>query len=199
MALVKPFERLGRDDEQSLVDFLADADLLVKGTDKGPWPPYRGGCLDWLLLAVAPLLYFVAPELGVDPPLARGGTLVLVSLASWGFLRTFRAVRRYRRLTSGDQGWHALAWTSERLCFRSLQLCAIAQWSEVADLRHFGRDEGGVLDDTLWIHLDGGERLLVETRDGFFAGRQLEDWYADLCARWGKAAGRSPSSGEQES
>jgi len=199
MALLKPFDRLGKDDEKALVDFLADADLLVKGTDKGPWPPYRGGCLDWVLLALAPVFYFAAPVLGMGPTLARAGTLVLVVLASWGFLRSFRAVRRYRRLTSGDEGWHALAWTRDRLCFRSLQLCAIAQWSDVVDLRHFPRDEGGVLDDTLWIHLEGGERLLVETRDGFFAGRRLEDWFQDLCARWGRQTGRSASSDEQES
>ena len=198
MTLLKPFERLSADDERALVDFLSDPGLLVKGTDKGPWPEYRGGCLSWVMLALAPVLYFVAPQLGVDPPLVRGGTLVLVILSTLGFMRSFRAVRRARRLTSSELGWHALAWTSESLCFRSLGLCAIVQWSEVNDLRHFLPDEGGALDDTLWIHLDGGERLLVETREGFFAGRRLSEWYTDLRAQWGKKTGRSPAGDEQE-
>ena len=198
MVLLKPFNRLGSADEKVLVDFMVAPELLVRGTDTGPWPDYRGGCFPWLLIALAPVLYFVGPPLGMDPPLVRGGTLVLVTLSTLGFLRSFRAVRRYRRLSRGEEGWHALGWSKGQLCFRSLELCAIADWSEVNDIRHFPLGDGGALDDTLWIHLEGGERLLVATREGLFAGRKLADWYADLCAQWGKATGLSPAGDERE-
>jgi uncharacterized metal-binding protein len=196
--LLKPFDRLTSADERLLVDFLNAPDLLVKGTDKGPWPAYRGGCLNWVLLTLAPMFYFVAP-LGMASPLVNGGTLLLVTLGSLGLLRSFRAGRRYRRLTRAEVGWQALAWSRNELCFRSLQLCAIVQWNEVKDLRHFPADAGGALDDTLWIHIEGGERLLVETSEGFFAGRQLADWYQDLCAQWGRKTGLKPAGDERES
>jgi len=197
--LLKPFDRLTSSDERLLVDFLAAPDLLVKGTDKGPWPPYRGGCLNWVLLTLAPVFYFVAPPLGMASPMVRGGTLLLVTLASIGFLRSFRAVRRYKRVRRSEVGWQALAWTRNELCFRSLHLCAVVEWEEIIDLRHFPADDGGALDDTLWIHIKGGERLLVETSDGLFAGRKLADWYEDLCAQWGKRTGLEPAGDERES
>jgi len=198
MTWVKVFNRLKDEDEELLVNFFNSPTLLCKGTDKGPWPPYRGGCLDWVLAAMAPVVWLMGTHLGFPPPLVRGGTLALAVIASLGFLRSFRAVRRYRRVTSGEEGWHGLAWTADELCHRSLQLCAIAKWSDVKDLRHFARDEGGVLDDTLWIHLEGGERLLIETREGFFAGRPLLDWYTDLTAQWGKITQRKPSADTAE-
>ncbi|MBJ93478.1 MAG: hypothetical protein CMP23_03285 [Rickettsiales bacterium] len=191
MAMVKPFSRLNDADEERLVAFFAAVDLLVKGTDKGPWPPFRGGCLDWVLAACAPTVWFLGGQFGFDPPLVRGSALALLTVASLGFLRSFRAVRRYRRLTSGEEGWHGIAWNEREFCLRSLGLCALASWSEVKEIRHFPASDGGSLADTLWIHLDGGERLLMEARDGFFAGRPLSDWNTDLCARWGRIAGSS--------
>jgi len=198
MALIKVFNRLKDEDEQRLSEFFHSPDLLCKGTDKGPWPPYRGGCMDWILAALAPVVWLMGTHLGFDPPLVRGATLALATIASLGFLRSFRAVRRYRRVTDGEEGWHGIAWTAEELCHRSLQLCALAKWTEVKDLRHFPSGEGGALDDTLWIHLDGGERLLIETREGFFSGRPLVEWYDDLTAQWGKVTQRKPSADEAE-
>ena len=196
MSLVKSFKHLNREDEARLSEFFNSTALLCKGTDKGPRPAYRGGCLDWMLAAFAPVVWTVGAHLGLDPPLVRGATLALATFASLGFLRSFAAVRRSRRVTAAEEGWYGLAWSADELCHRSLHLCAIATWSEVKDLRYFPPEAGGVLDDTLWIHLEGGERLLIETRDGFFAGRSLAEWYQDLSAQWGKITQRTPSGDE---
>ena len=194
MFLLKPFARLDGSDEAKLLQFLDRGDLKVKGIDRSPSKPYRGGCLPYIGLMAALLVGLSGTEWGLSGPVAIGLALALAILALRSMVRTVVAVRRSKRLLAGDEGWHALAWTRTEVCFRSLDTCLLAPFSAVEDIRVMGDDAGTFLTGTLWIHLQGKEKILVEPRtdEGLFAGRKLSDWGQDLAEAWTRATGRKP-------
>jgi hypothetical protein len=192
--LLKAFDRLDRHDEARLVEFVARDDLKVKGIDRTPSLPHRGGCLPYIGLVLAVAVGWLGTDWGLSGPVALGIALTLAILSLRTMIRTVRAVRRGKRLLAADEGWHALAWSKTEVCFRSLDRCLLAPFSAVQDVKVLGEDAGAFLRDTLWIHLDGKEKVLVEprTEEGLFAGRQLTDWGDDLVMAWGEATGRKP-------
>ena len=192
--LLKAFDRLDRNDEARLVEFVARGDLKVKGVDRSPSLPYRGGCLPYVGLVLAAVVGLIGTDWGMSGPVAIGVALTLAILSLRVMIRSAVAVRRSKRLLARDEGWHALAWSGKEVCYRSLDRCLLAPFSAVEDIKVLGEDAGVFLRDTLWIHLDGKEKVLVEprTEEGLFAGRQLTDWGGDLVDAWGKATGRKP-------
>ena len=134
--------------------------------------------------------------LGLSRQVAIGFALTAAILASLALIRSFRALRRSRDLLWREEGWHGLAWTQDELCFRSLEHCLLIPWGELRDLKCFDADEGRFLGDTLWLHLDDKQRVLVAPRtpEGRFAGRTMGEWHLDIKQAWHKATGRHPSS-----
>lgn len=189
--LLKAFSRLDKDDEAKLVEFLARPDLVVKGIDRSPGRPYRGGCVPYIGIAAALVVGLMGVDWGLTGPVAIGIAAALAILSLRAMLRTVVAVRRSRRLLASEEGWHALAWTKKEVCFRSLDRCLLAPFSAVEEIKVMDADAGSFLEGTLWIHLDGKEKVLVEPRsdEGLFAGRKLTDWGNDLVKAW-KAAKR---------
>lgn len=191
------FHRLSPAQLEELCDFTVRDDLLVKGLDRSNKRPYRAGCLPYLGLVAAGGFGFLGESLGMPKPVAVGFALTCAVLATLALLRSFAALRRSRDLLAREEGWHALAWTSERLCYRSLETCLLLPWDAVEDIQVFERDEGRFLGNTLWLHLEDKQRVLVAPRseDGRFAGRTMADWHQDLSAAWTKATGRRSSAG----
>ena len=192
--LLESFARLDKAAEARLVEFVERGDLKVKGIDRSPSRPYRGGCLPYIGLVAGVAIGWLGTDWGMPGPVAIGVALALSILSLRAMIRTVIAVRRSKRLLATDDGWHALAWTKSEVCFRSLDRCLLAPFSTVEDVKVLGDDAGSFLAGTLWIHLEGKEKVLVEprTEDGRFAGRQLTDWGADLVKAWTKATGRKP-------
>ena len=194
------FPRLSAEQIDRLSSFTDRTDLVVVGIDRSEKRPYRAGCWPYVGLVAAGVFGFMGEGLGLPKPVAVGFALTAAVLSTLALIRAFRALRRSRELLWRDGGWHALAWTSEQLCFRSLDHCLLIPWEQLADLRSFGGDEGRFLGDTLWLHLEDKQRVLVAPRTdtGLFAGRQMTDWYGDLKSTWHEATGRYPSSEEAE-
>jgi hypothetical protein len=195
--IVTPFPRLSSEQMDRLVAFTERDDLEVKGLDRSDKRPYRAGCWPYLGLVAAGAFGFAGQGLGLPGPVAVGFALTAAILSSLALIRAFFALRRSRELLGRDEGWHALAWTRDELCFRSLEHCLLIPWDQLADLRCFDEDEGRFLGDTLWLHLDDKQRVLVAPRngEGLFAGRKMKDWYEDLRGTWHEATGRYPSAG----
>ena len=195
--IVTSFPRLEPAQVDRLLAFTDRADLLVKGLDRSDKQPYRSGCWPYVGLVAAGVFGFAGEGLGLPKQVATGFALTAAILASLALIRAFRALRRSRDLLWREEGWHAIAWTKEELCFRSLEHCLLIPWENLDDLRWFGGDEGRFLRDTLWLHLDDKQKVLMvpRTPEGRFAGRVLKDWYEDIRGAWNDATGRSPSGG----
>ena len=189
------FHRLSLEEVDTLCAFTEQGELLVKGIDRSDNRPYRAGCLPYFGLVAAGAFGFLRESLPIAEQVAVGLCLSCAVLATLALMRSFRALRRSRDLLARDEGWYALAWTSERICYRSLESCLLSPWDFVVDIRVFGRDEGRFLGDTLWLHLADKQRVLVvpRTDDGLFAGRTMRDWYEDLSTSWTKFTGLHPS------
>jgi len=187
--LLEPFARLDGDGEARLVAFLGRTDLVVRGVDRSPARPYRGGCLPYIGLVAGVAVGLLGEGWGLPRPVAIGVALALAILSLRAMVRTVIAVRRSKRLLAAEDGWHALAWTKEELCYRSLDRCLLAPFSAVRDVEVMGDDAGSFLAGTLWIHLQGKEKVLVEPRgdEGLFAGRRLSEWGKDLDRTWKRA------------
>ncbi len=177
---LKPFARLSRAELEELVDFTTGDDVLVMGLDRRSWNGYRGGFLPYIGAILAVGLFFGGEEVGMARPLAVGFGSTVGVLATAAMIRTIRAARRSHELLAREEGWVALAWTKDELVYRSIEWCARVPWSIVTKIEHIGPEQGGMLSNTLWLHVEEHGRLLVEERDGWFAGRRLNDWAADL-------------------
>ncbi len=190
-----PFPRLRSDQIERLSAFTEREDLLVVGLDRSDKRPYRAGCLPYVGLVAAGLFGFTGEGIGLPKAVAVGFALSAAVLSSLALIRAFLALRRSRELLWRDEGWHALAWTSEEMCFRSLEHCLLVPWDQLVDLRSFGAAEGRFLGDTLWLHLEDKQRVVVVPRSdaGYFAGRNMMDWFDDLKSAWHEATGRYPS------
>lgn len=193
--LLERFDKLSGEQLDALRDYPQRPGVLVIGMDRSPGPGYRGGCLPWLLLGGAAAMWFWGLALGLPDAVRLGLAMALATWGGWSVLRTIRATLRSKKLLARDEGWHGVAWTTETFCLRTLELCAIAEWSEVEDIRLLDDSWGDALAGTLWLHLGDGEKLLLEPRreDGTFAGRPLKAWFDDLVQVWGKATNRKPS------
>ncbi len=190
--LLEPFARLNEEREARLVAFFARDDLVVKGIDRTPGAPYRGGCLPYFGLVAAAAMGWFGEGAGLDRPIAIGLALTLAVLSSNRMIRSYRAVRRSRRLLDEPDGWHGIAWTREAVGFRSLHKCLLAAWKDVVNIRLLDDEAGSLLAGTLWIHVEGGDKILIEPRtdDGHFAGRPIQEWFDDLAEIWGEQTGR---------
>lgn len=195
--IIEPFPRLSPEQIERLSAFTERDDLLVLGLDRSDKRPYRAGCWPYLGLVSAGVFGFAGPGLGLPKPVAIGFALTAAVLSTLALIRAFLALRRSRELLWRENGWHALAWTREELCFRSLEHCLLIPWDHLLDLRSFDSDEGRFLGDTLWLHLEDKQRVLVapRTKEGLFASRTMTDWYEDLKPAWHEATGRYPTSG----
>ncbi len=191
-AFCKPFDRLNEAEIERLGAFPRREGVLVVGLDRGEWPPFRGGCTAYVVASAVVFLFFLGPEIGLSATMARGLATAGAIWVTGTLLRTFRAVKRSRALLRNDEGWYALAWSEDVLCYRSFDLCLLLSWAEVAKIEYLGEDVAGGLADTLWITTVSKERVLVETREGRFAGRRPSEWSADLRHQWEKATGRAP-------
>lgn len=193
--LLAPFHRLSSEQIEELCAFTERSDLLVKGIDRSDKRPYRAGCLPYVGLIAAGGFGFLGESLPIPEQVAKGLALTCAILATLALIRSFRALRRSRELLDMEEGWHALAWTKEQVCFRSLESCLLGSWDAVEDIRVFGGDEGRFLGDTLWLHLEDKQRVLVAPRseDRRFANRTMREWYDDLSSAWTQCTGRQPS------
>ncbi|MEE2829064.1 MAG: hypothetical protein VX498_07745 [Myxococcota bacterium] len=193
--LLKPFQRLRPEELEKLTGFMEADELLVKGIDRSSNRPYRAGCLPYLGLVGAGIFGFVG-ESFLPKQVAIGLALTCAILATTAFIRAFSALKRSRALLSRPEGWHGLAWSKDQICFRSLELCLLAPWDSVMNIQHFDSDAGRFLRNTLWLEMEGKERISVVplSEDGRYAGRMLSDWYEDLTSIWGDQTGRSPHS-----
>lgn|GEM_PF-1661528 len=192
--LLQRFDRLNRTELDALRDYPARPGVLVVGMDRSPGPGYRGGCVPWILALFAASLWGFGEGLGLGRPLASGLALAASLGASFAVIRSVRATWRSKKLLARDEGWHGIAWTESSFCVRTLELCAIADWGDVEDIRLLDDTWGDALSGTLWLHLGDGEKLLLEPRsDDRFAGRILSDWFEDLVQVWGAATNRKPS------
>lgn len=186
--ILRGFDRLTADDERALIDFVTASQ--VRGHDRRP-EEYRGGCGSLLLLGGSGLALAAGEAAGLPTPVARGVALTLAILGGRALVASFRGVRRARRLMADPQGWFALAWDGDAVCYRSLGLNLLARWTEVTDVALLDATWGS-LDGTLWLHLDGGEKVQIEPRGDDFAGRGIAAWAEDLTAAWTRATGRRP-------
>lgn len=194
--IVTLFPRLRDEQVDRLLLFMERDDLLVKGLDRSDKQPYRAGCWPYIGMVAAGVFGFGGQGLGLPRQVAIGFALTAAILASLALIRSFRALRRSRDLLWREEGWHGLAWTQDELCFRSLEHCLLIPWGDLRDLKCFDADEGRFLGDTLWLHLDDKQRVLVapRTAEGRFAGRTMGEWYLDIKQAWHKATGLHPSS-----
>lgn len=192
--LVRPFGRLTRKQVQQLRGFVDGDGILVKGLDSAPGPLWRGGCLSWLGVGGAATLALTGPQLGLPPAVSTGLGMTAAIGGAVTFVQTVRMRRLSKRLAVDPGGWHALAWTADAVCFRSWDLCVLTRWIDVVDVR-FLDGSWGPLEGSLWLHLEGGDKVEVRSRrpEGTFAGRERADWYADLTSAWTAATGRRPS------
>lgn len=177
---LKPFPRLSRGELEELTGFPSRDGVLTVGLDRRSWSGYRGGFLPYIGVFLAVGLFFGGEAAGLARPLAVGFGSTVGVLATASMIRTVRAARRSHELLAREEGWVAIAWTREELMYRSIEWCALVPWSSVTRIEHIGADRGGMLSNTLWVHIAEHGRLLVEERDGWFAGRRLKDWAEDL-------------------
>lgn len=184
--LFKRFASLRRGEVDRLRDFVLRDDVLVRGLDKRDWGTYRGGCLPYFGAILAGGLWFAWEPMGLSRPVGLGLAMSAAVLATSALVRTAIAALRSRRLLKAEQGWVGLAWTKAEFCFRSLELCVLAPWSAISKVEYLPQEEGRLLGDTLWIHLEGGDKVLIEPVDGTFGGRPVADWAADIERIWKK-------------
>jgi hypothetical protein len=182
--LVQKFARLKAAEVERLEGFFAGPAVLVRGLDKREWGPYRGGCLPWIGALVAGVLGFAGEGMGMPGPVAVGLGLSAAVLATTSIVRTAVAARRSRRLLARDEGWVGLAWTAQEFCLRTFDLCVLVPWSAVTKVEYLPPEEGSILGDTLWIHVEGGDKALIEPFDGTFGGRPIGDWARDVEGVW---------------
>lgn len=182
--LFKPFQKLKKAELDRLAGFFAHRDVLVRGLDKREWSAYRGGCLPYIGAILAGILWVGHGAMGLDRPVGLGLALAAAVLSTSAMVRTVIAGVRSRRLLKRDEGWVGLAWTKREFCYRSMDLNAIVPWSAITSIEHLGEDQGGVLADTLWLHLEGGDKILIEPVEGTFGGRPLTDWTTDISRIW---------------
>ena len=182
--LFKRFVSLRRAEVDRLSDFVVHRDVLVRGLDKRDWGMYRGGCMPYVGVIVAVTLWFAWPAMGLSRPVGLGLALSAGVLGTSALVRTAIAALRSRRLLKREQGWVGLAWTKKEFCYRSLELCVLAPWSAISKVEYLPAEEGRLLGDTLWLHLEGGEKVLIEPVDGSFGGRPVADWAADIERVW---------------
>jgi hypothetical protein len=184
--LFKRFVRLRRAEVDRLADFVAHRDVLVRGLDKRDWGAFRGGCMPYVGLVAAGTLWFAWEAIGLIRPVGIGLALSAAVLGTSAMVRTVIAGVRSRKLMKRDEGWVGLAWSKKEFCFRSLDLCVIAPWSSVTKVEYIEPEEGRILGDTLWVHLENGDKVLIEPFDGTFGGRPIPDWATDIDAIWKK-------------
>ncbi len=178
--LYKKFARLSRADVDRLVAFVLHDDVLVRGLDKREWGTYRGGCAPYAALIAAVALWFAWDPMGLSRPVGQGLALAAAVLGTSSMVRTAIAALRSRKLLKREEGWVGLAWTKTEFCYRSLELCVLVPWSAVSKVEYIAEGEGRLLEDTLWIHLQDGDKVLIEPVDGSFGGRPVADWARDI-------------------
>ncbi len=184
--LFKKFVRLRRPEVDRLTEFVLSRDVLVRGLDQRDWGTYRGGCLPYLGVVVAAVLWLGWERIGLSRPVGIGLAMTSAVLGTSALVRAAIASVRSRRLLKRDEGWVALAWSKKEFCLRTLDLCVLAPWSAITKIEYLPPTEGTLLGDTLWIHLGGGDKVLIEPFDGSFGGRPVADWAKDIEAVWKK-------------
>jgi hypothetical protein len=187
------FDRLKDAHEAALDAFFADPALLVKGTDAREWGEFRGGCAPLLIIGAALTALPVLLQWELN---TYAVVFVLTAWMGWAtaqLIRTAVANRRSRAIIARKLAWHGIAWSVDRLAYRSWSDCLLVPWDDVSELRYLDDRWGKGLSDTLWMHMTDGRRVQIVGRDERFAGRPLIDWFADLSQVLEERTGRVSS------